>query len=85
MPTGDDWDDRMSGEEGWRRSVCSVEMGAEKSGRLQRVGIGIENCICPAVAEPLNGQLYQASVRKLYLALAIMSGFRVCKWDGPDK
>jgi hypothetical protein len=34
------------------------------------------------VAELLMGQLYQAAVSKHFLALAIVSGFNVCRWDG---
>ena len=35
-----------------------------------------------ALAEPLRGQLYQALIRKCFLASVIMSGFGVYSWDG---
>ena len=33
-------------------------------------------------AEPLRIQLYQDPVSKYFLALAIVSGFGICMWDG---
>jgi hypothetical protein len=39
-------------------------------------------CIGQDLAEPLRRQLYQAPVKKHFLASAIVSGFGVCMWDG---
>ena len=36
----------------------------------------------PGSKEPLRRQLNQAPVSKYFLALAIVSGFSVCRWDG---
>ena len=44
--------------------------------------VGCEHlCICQALAESLRRQLYQAPVRKHFLASTIMSGFGDCIWD----
>jgi hypothetical protein len=43
----------------------------------------IHICIGQALAEPLRGHLYQTFVSKYFLASAIVSGFGVCRWDGP--
>jgi hypothetical protein len=37
--------------------------------------------ICQALAQTLRGQLYQASVRKHFLASSIVSAFSVSRWD----
>jgi hypothetical protein len=42
--------------------------------------ISIHICIGQALAEPLRGQLYQASVSKHFLASALLSGFSVWRW-----
>ncbi|EAA20179.1 hypothetical protein [Plasmodium yoelii yoelii] len=43
--------------------------------------VSIHLCICQALAEPLRRQLYQAPVRKHFLASAKTSGYGVCIWD----
>jgi hypothetical protein len=50
-------------------SLCSV----------QRLDVSIHKCIGQALAEPLSGQPYQASVSKNFLASTIVSGFSVCR------
>jgi hypothetical protein len=47
-----------------------------------RITMSIHFCIRQAVAQPLRRQLYQAPVRKLLLASAIVSGLGGCLWDG---
>jgi hypothetical protein len=49
---------------------------------IQWMAVSIHFCICQALAEPLRRQLYQAPVRKLLLASAIVSEFGGCLWDG---
>jgi hypothetical protein len=44
--------------------------------------VSIHLCICQALAEPLRRQSYQAPISMHFLALAIVSGFGVCIWDG---
>ena len=47
--------------------------------------VSIHFFICQALAEPLRRQSYQASVSKILLASAIVSGFGGCSWDGSPK
>jgi hypothetical protein len=54
------------------RSSCSV----------QWLAASIHICICQTLEEPLRRKLYQAPVSKYLLASAIVSEFRVCRWDG---
>jgi hypothetical protein len=48
---------------------------------VQSLAVYIPICIGPALAEPLQGQLYQAHVNKHFLASAIVSGFGGSRWD----
>ena len=48
---------------------------------VQWVAVSIHFCICQTLTEPLRMQLYQASVSKLLLASAIVSGFGGGLWD----
>jgi hypothetical protein len=48
---------------------------------VQRLTVSICLCICQALADLLGSQLYQAPVRKHFLAPAIVSGYGVCLWD----
>jgi hypothetical protein len=53
-------------------------------GSLGSVGwlaVSIHICIVQVLAKPLRGQLYQAPISKHFLALAIVLGFGVCRWD----
>jgi hypothetical protein len=49
---------------------------------IQWMAVSIHFYTSQALAEPLRRQLYQASVRRLLLAYAIVSGFGGCIWDG---
>jgi hypothetical protein len=42
----------------------------------------MDDCISQALAGPLRRLLYQATVSKILLASAIVSGFGGCLWDG---
>jgi hypothetical protein len=46
------------------------------------LAMSIHFCICQVLADPLRRELYQAPVRKILLASAIVSGFGNCIWDG---
>jgi hypothetical protein len=48
----------------------------------QCLAVYIHICIGLALAKPLRGQLYWAPVSKHFLALTIVSGFGVSRWDG---
>ena len=65
-------------------SVPSVLSPAPSLGTLSSVywmTVSIHFCTNQALAEPLTRWLYQAPVRKLSLASAIVSGFGGCLWD----
>jgi hypothetical protein len=49
---------------------------------VQWLAVSIHLCICQNLAKPLKRQIYQALVRKHFLALAIVSGYRGCIWYG---
>ena len=49
---------------------------------VQWLAASIHLCICPALAEPLRRQLYQAPDSKCLWESTIESGFGDCIWDG---
>jgi hypothetical protein len=63
-------------------SVLPLTLPLWSLGSVWWLAVSICNCICQVLAEPLRGQLYQASVCKHFLASAIVSGFGVWKWVG---
>jgi hypothetical protein len=50
---------------------------------VQSLVLGINICICQALAEPLRKELYQAPVSKHFLVSAIVTRFGVCIWMDP--
>jgi hypothetical protein len=62
--------------------VLSLALSLATLCSFGRMTVNIHFCICQALAESLRRQLYQAPVRKILLASAIVSGFGGCIWDG---
>jgi hypothetical protein len=58
--------------------ILSLAPSLETLCCIQWMIVSIHFCICQTLAEPLRRQLYQASVCRLLLASAIVSGFGGC-------
>jgi hypothetical protein len=65
-------------------SVLSLTPLLETLCSGQWLAVSIYLCICKALAGPLRRQLYQAPVRKHFLASTIVYGFGNCIWDEPS-
>jgi hypothetical protein len=63
-------------------SILSLAFSLGSLGSVQWLTVSICICISQVLAEPLRGQPYQAPVSKRFLALTIVWGFSVCRWDG---
>jgi hypothetical protein len=63
-------------------SVLFITPPLGTSCSVQWLVASIHLCIFQALAEPPRRQVYQAPVRKNFLAFTIVSGFGVSVWDG---
>ena len=63
-------------------SVLSLNFPLGALCSVQWLAVSILICIGQDLAEPLRRQLFQAPVRKHFLAYTIVSGFGICMWDG---